>query len=289
MNDFDKYIFMLIGLIFACTGIIIFAKQNNQAKIISSLVIFLLGVGLIVFPYLNPASTNISQKSANNSPKKDNILNSTWESLDTLFSNQNIDCQQELTWLPDMGLRGFYCHVKTSLSYKQLQDALDFEIFVRGPHSRSALNLDARYEFGHYNPKFVKWLANNAIYGIDNQYLKTQFQPVFNQHIREQARTYYLAYKYLLNNNYFMNAIIQEYSLHLTQKTLPSMYLQEIFRPFSDNLEQIGYNSYEANTAAGFWIRRSIDGTAKEFFTVLQTLLITYDPEFVFTERGFGY
>jgi hypothetical protein len=33
--------------------------------------------------------------------------------------------------------------------------------------------------------------------------------------------------------------------------------------------------------APGFWIRRDIDGTDQEAFTLLEKLLLTYDADFV--------
>jgi len=34
-----------------------------------------------------------------------------------------------------------------------------------------------------------------------------------------------------------------------------------------------------ANTAGGFWVRRSIDGTEAQIFQLLTKLLKTFDPE----------
>jgi hypothetical protein len=65
----------------------------------------------------------------------------------------------------------------------------------------------------------------------------------------------------------------------------PSYYLQESFRDFAEALEKDGYDVYEAFTCPGFWIRRSIDGTADEFYEVLKLTLQTFDPAFINAQK----
>ena len=309
MTDIEKYVLMGFGAILAIIGIILFAKKQgqegtNKIKLLGaefelsapSLVIFIVGVALIISPFFLDKSVIPPQRKETHLPPKISVTNNisnliidTWMTLENSFKHQEIPCKQELTWLSEYGIRGFYCHIKTSLSYKHLQELLEYPIFVKGPHSRSHLNLDARYEFGYYNKEFVKWLADNAIIGVDDPAIREKAQPVFDKYIRRQARVYYVAYKYLLDNKLFLDDVKQEYLEHLQNHTLPSLFLQEKFRSFADETEDKGHNWYEANAAGGFWVRRFIDGTATEFFTGLQTLLLTYDSNFVFEQRGFGY
>jgi hypothetical protein len=56
--------------------------------------------------------------------------------------------------------------------------------------------------------------------------------------------------------------------------------MQEYFRGLADQQLRQGYSWYEANTAAMFWLRRSMDKTDAEFFALLQLALQTLDPEF---------
>ena len=56
--------------------------------------------------------------------------------------------------------------------------------------------------------------------------------------------------------------------------------LQEKFRWLSDYLATDKNDDwYLANTAGGFWVRRSIDGTETQIFQLLTKLLKTFDPE----------
>lgn len=59
------------------------------------------------------------------------------------------------------------------------------------------------------------------------------------------------------------------------------MFLQEFFRDFAESNESKGYDVYESFVCPGFWVRRSIDGTADEFFDLLKLTLRTFDPEFI--------
>lgn len=247
-------------------------------KFTTHLVIVTLLIGNSIFSEMVLATP----KTQDNLPQ---LLKQVWSRLDTVYANPKKSCKQELTWLSNEGLRGFYCRVKSQLSYKDLQSHLDFSIFVKGPHSKVALNLNDRYDFGHYNKKFVQWLANHAILGVDNPKLRKQLQPLFDRYLRRQARVYFLAYQYKLDNAALFAEVQRDYLRHMQKQTLPALYLQEKFRSFADNMEKQGYSWYEANTAAGFWLRRSVDKTAGLFFTALQTLLTTYDADFVFKHR----
>jgi len=189
VTDIEKCILMGFGAIIAVIGIVLFVKKQgqegtNRIKLLGaefeftapSLVIFIVGVALIIAPFFVHKSVSQPDSQKTSPPSRDievnnnvsDIVGTTWMSLDNLFKDQETNCKQELTWLSEYGIRGFYCHIKPFLSYKRLQELLEFPIFVKGPHSRSYLNLDARYEFGYYNKKFVKWLADNAVIGVDN-------------------------------------------------------------------------------------------------------------------------
>ncbi|MEY4768548.1 MAG: hypothetical protein RL637_1187 [Pseudomonadota bacterium] len=244
----------------------------------------ILCVGILSLCFLN--STDLSANETNFAKPKSLAIKiqQTWSQLDTLF-NRSVNCQSELTWIPEFGLRGFYCHLKSEISYSYLQNQLPFPIFLHGPHSRVALNLNSPSQFGYYNPKFVQWLANHAIIGINNPQLQTRLKSFYQRYLQIQSRTYYLAYQFYWKNPTQFKQIKQQYLLHIKQHNNAGNYLQESFRAFADDMEKQGYRWYEADVAAGFWLRRSIDHTDNLFFTVLQTLIATYDAEFAMQHR----
>jgi energy-coupling factor transporter ATP-binding protein EcfA2 len=63
-----------------------------------------------------------------------------------------------------------------------------------------------------------------------------------------------------------------------TKGMTASEVLQEDMRFASDYLADKGDNWYVANVAAGFWVRRSIDGSEAQMFRMLQKLLGTFEP-----------
>ena len=64
-------------------------------------------------------------------------------------------------------------------------------------------------------------------------------------------------------------------------KSDASYFLQESFRGFAERMENEGYDVYEGFVCPGFWVRRSIDGTSDEFYSLLLSAMKTFDPDFL--------
>ena len=56
------------------------------------------------------------------------------------------------------GMLNSFEYIRSLIDFQTLQSLLPVEIYVSGPHSREALNLNAPYAFGHHNPEFVRYL-----------------------------------------------------------------------------------------------------------------------------------
>ena len=67
-----------------------------------------------------------------------------------------------------------------------------------------------------------------------------------------------------------------------TFRRAPSNYLMNSFGNLADSLEEDGYDHYEVTPCAGFWVRRSIDGTEDEFYNLLRLILKNFDKHFEF-------
>ncbi len=258
-------------------------KFSFSRKVAITSLSLLSGILFTTITY-KPANSESSQDLINHGLSQSNAVNliaNTWHNLNTLYETDEA-CSLQITRLPDMGLRGLYCHIQPEIDYQKLQEISQVNIFVKGSHTPSELNLESQYTFGYYNPDFVKWLDETAVETITNKpALVTATQPIYNQQIKEQARIYYIVYKFLQHNPEQAQFEIDTYLKHLENRTLPELYLQEQFRELADTLESEGYNWYEANTASGFWLRRKIDGTDSQFFIALNKLLLTYDAEFI--------
>ncbi|MDM8557328.1 hypothetical protein [Candidatus Parabeggiatoa sp. HSG14] len=216
---------------------------------------------------------------ANNTEKSEDILTKSpaltmaliknlWQKLDQT-TNQ---CPDEQNDFPEAGMRIFYCHLKTFLSYEQLQTLVRIPIFLNGPHSKTELKVDAKNSFGHYNPAFVKWLTENLMPAAKEAAFKERTQPLYNQYVKPLARTYYVIHERLVAHPDYRQKQQANYFKLLKNGQLPEYY---------ENLHQQGFNSNAVKSGIAFWLRRFIDGTESAFFEGLKTLLMTYDADFI--------
>lgn len=247
------------------------------------------------------------------------IIRSAWLGLNRSDMTELEKYQQCGTYL-NVGLRSLYCDIKSFIDYPKLRIVSGLPIFRKDYN----LTFQSEYEFGYYNPKFVKWLRQNIIHAENNEAFRQQTQPVYNTKIRDSARAFYRSYQILFATSEEFNTFIKQYELvkkehqwrlykrevnvlmfdnnyekievikreylkHLENKTLPDLYFQEKFRWLSDYLNTVeNVNWYAANTSGGFWTRRSIDETDKEFFRLLTKLLETYDRDWLRERETLG-
>ncbi len=193
------------------------------------------------------------------------------------------------------GLRSMYANVRSLITLRDIQKIAGTPIFTSGPHSSSELNLEAKYRFGHYNPKFVKWLLKYAVPASTDKSFRRLTKPFYDSYFRDLARTYYAAYIELHAQPGLFKQEKQWLLDQLKNNTLPQNYYfryEDILAGKEDTLRspKIGKGGYrlvykfdtnQAGTAAAFWLRRSIDGTDGDFFLLLRLLLETYDTHFI--------
>ena len=166
----------------------------------------------------------------------------------------------------EVGLRYKYGVLNEYLNIHRLEGLLGLEVFVKGPHD-GKMNFDSD-EFGHYNPAFLaqlEYVMNNA---VGNSAFDAVGKAFYTKELKGTARTYYRAYLYLQKDG----DVIGKYG---------KLYNGEAFRGYADVEEAEGYDWYESATAPGFWVRRTIDGTDKSFFTMLKKVMTAYDSDFL--------
>ncbi len=185
------------------------------------------------------------------------------------------------TWLPERGLRGLYAKVRKDAGLAVLEKLSGVKIFREGPHQKGKLKLDAKAEFGRYNPAFVRWLTTHGIPGQQNPVVRHQLQPVYEKYLRRTARGFFVAHQNFKSQPRRMKQIQARYLELLDKEKDAGDFLQEAFRNDTDRYEKSGHDWYEVNVAHGFWVRRSIGGTADEFYIALARLLETYDSNFL--------
>ncbi|MCP4319007.1 MAG: trypsin-like peptidase domain-containing protein [Hyphomicrobiales bacterium] len=222
------------------------------------------------------------------------LTKNSWLQLDSIYSDPRFSdpgtaCIEELTWIADRGLRGLYCHIKSSINYRKISELFDVPIFDSGPHTSSTLNLNAEFEFGHYNIEFVKSASRIFSIILEDRIFIEETKELYNTYIRRLARTYYLTYSYLKQDEDSFERERRKYLSLVKSRKLPPNYAvtSHYIHQFNiiKGMNEPEYDVYEVPVSVLFWIRRSIDGTAGTFYNMVNSLLLAYDAEFVNEHR----
>jgi hypothetical protein len=112
-------------------------------------------------------------------------------------------------YFPHGGLRNFYCHVKKQLTATAIAKLARLKVFVKGPHDKD-LDLTNAKSFGHYNPKFVRWLGA-AIPGARSKAVRKVMQPLYNSTLKELARIFYVTGRKLRAHKRFLTKAKKRY------------------------------------------------------------------------------
>jgi hypothetical protein len=180
------------------------------------------------------------------------------------------------------GIQIAYYHLATFVGYEKLVKLSPYPIFLSGPHGTENLNLKARFSFGHYNPDFLRWFSDQLMEILqDRAFVKTT-SPLFKRYLSMTAKAYWATYKILNENPEELNTLLLDYKTRIDNRTLPSGYYYNIAWEEARNkfvsLKALGeyYASNVTAPAVYFWLRRIIDGSHEQFFSMLESLLEAY-------------
>ena len=231
-----------------------------------------------------------------------------WSGYDAAFADltaRDTPCADEFgTWFEEFGARGVACVAAEVLDPAVLvQRAGVHAAFETGPHTVTTesfrLDLTAARDFGHYNPAFVEWVIEHGIVGEGRPAVRALTQPVYDRHLRQLARIYWLTYADMEADGFpraTPAGILSDYARFLEGGAIPDGaasyeggFSVFAFTDLSEGLlPRIGLQlgneweaKYEANTAYGFWLRRRADETLSRWHDGLQRLLATYDAEWL--------
>jgi TIR domain len=205
------------------------------------------------------------------------------------------------------GVRRIYCEVANVLSLQTLATLSGLDIFEGGPHVRvgnggKAYQYNLRsHEIGRYNPAFVAWLRDFAVPAMHNDAFRGNTVALFERHVREPALNHYRAYLMLFNrarrdDRVRLTDDFREQLAGYTDEmerarrdtgaanfmeawsTSPSFQLQEGLGALTGEVgaTDVPGPSYDLRIAMSFWVRRSLDGTHREFFEILVNMLKAY-------------
>jgi hypothetical protein len=225
----------------------------------------------------------------------------------------DFDCKTYL----DSGFRFLYCSIRSVVSFDKVQAISGLSIFrAGGPHDNKEINLNDPFRFGHYNPEFLDWMENRIIPDRSDSWFKGVTQLVYNARIGPTARALYNTHEILyadpqryaaflsryqtVKKDYLEKLRLRKVGLSMFESSQPApledikaRYLKRIAEKGSDIGFELGTDVdwlsdylvnvkgddlYLANTAGGFWVRRSIDGTEAQIFRLVTKLLQTFEP-----------
>lgn len=201
------------------------------------------------------------------------------------FEEPKAACVAMRKYTGEEGLRALYCHVRDMLSYGRMEEMAGMPVFLSGPHGNGKLRVREN-TFGYYNPEFIVWTEKNLLPQPEDTAYIASTQQIFDQFVRRQARAYHRAYVAWAHNlPHFERE--RQYLMEMIAGRRPWSYLgaryqaSEMKSILDIDVEREQLNWYHLDTALRFWQRRSIDGTADEFFHALETLLALYDREWL--------
>ncbi|RMA64390.1 nSTAND1 domain-containing NTPase [Ulvibacter antarcticus] len=244
--------------------------RKKKKRFTIALIMIMLGImaiGSITALFLINKSKNevlFAQQRANNW-----IIKNIWKSA--------IEAEVPLDYTT--GIRGLAEKHATLLNmdkFKFMSNPL--EVFLSGPHEKGIRYYEN--DFARYNPEIVEWISNNMIPDGTDAEFQQLTQRVYNKHLKILAEAYIRSYVLLKKDSLFVEKQKAAYLEHLESGNPYNFFRNKQYRYYFNTMDKIkpGAFPYYSKEAAGFWIRRNIDGTADEFYDLLIKLAITYDP-----------
>jgi len=218
-----------------------------------------------------------------------------------LLGSSSNRCPELFDYHPDGGMRIFACHMASWMSLEALQKAAGVPIFLSGPHAAGKLELSSTSSFGHYNPAFVGWASQALIPGARDSAFRERTQAEYVAIVRPLARTHYQVWQKLHApaNADCVAAELDQYRAVMAGAKTDSWgehyerwyhFMEPGFCGSRTSLDDLsgagGHNGNVVKTVVGFWLRRSLDGTAQAWHDALVRLLQAYDGRWLASARS---
>ena len=182
-------------------------------------------------------------------------------------------------WSYDYGLKEGWIlskfeYIRSLITYKEFQAKSGYPIYLSGPHTKDELNLNSKYTFGHYNPKFVKLLHKATLSLTSNKAFINNTKPLLEEYgildfLYKHKEVYEITQKY--PDEY--QQIKSDFIKRIKDETWEEGGYREMIP------EQI-YSEYYWNwseTSYHFWVRRDIDETIDLWTAIISDVLDAYD------------
>ena len=205
------------------------------------------------------------------------------------------------TWFT-WGTRGLACSAAQVVAPTAFVDRAPVAPFRAGPHTATAarvqLDLGAPVGFGHYDPAFVRWLAQAAI--PEGGAARAIAQPVYDRRVSRLAHAFWLTHDDLVRGGFpdrTPPGAATDYAEFLKAGAEPGATGFSVFA-FVDQSNRLlpklnippsvneWEGRYELNTAYAWWLRRRADGTHAEWHDALRQLLAAFDADWLARHGG---
>ena len=173
-------------------------------------------------------------------------------------------------------------------SYHNIIEYLPHPVYVSGPHA-SSLNMRSRTEFGHHNPQLLTWLEQQIDSQLGNPVIITATRGGYEKNLQHSVHLYSYLRKYMQQNSpeRFQLAVENYLSrindgVQANEATASSTLSRDIYPIMGEFVRSgtVADTDYrETHLAIMFWARREIDGTADQWFRILETIMNQYEPE----------
>lgn len=190
--------------------------------------------------------------------------------------------EESNTWLPELGVRGKYFANKKTLSLLKIAEVVGEPLFVSGPH-KGEPDYTAGDDFGHYNAKFLTKLNVLLAKTLKDKKFAALAKNLYNNAFKNYMRCYWRSYQRVINDKEVKTEAVAQYLALMKEAEGgdAGFEMQQYFDELAKEYEAEGLDWYEFTTTAAFWLRRSIDGTDDEFYSLLKRVMTAFDKEYM--------
>ncbi|RAP30262.1 hypothetical protein DID78_02675 [Candidatus Marinamargulisbacteria bacterium SCGC AG-343-D04] len=251
-----------------------FALYVNKNIIIKGLMISLILLMLIVTLGCESSDSVIEKEQSYDDVS---ILRSSWfESSQYVDSNlQNESPIPNSSKYSIGGPHHFYSLLNDFIPVNLLEDMSIETLFISG-QSLESFNLTNYGDYARYNPSFIEWVLSMTQSVLSHSTLISLTQNYYNSYYKTYLREYVDAYK-MLQNHSDLSSLVSEYTSlvegNRSHRFVPPYTIESTIASSS--------HSITSKTATLFWIRRHTDSSHEGLYSILSTLVNTFDPTYI--------
>ncbi len=177
----------------------------------------------------------------------------------------------------ETGLLNSFEYLRSLMTFGELQKMLPMDIYISGPHSRNELNLTDEYNFGHYNPEFVRYFQDVITSLIkERSFVSSTRQMMLKYGLIDRLKRMQSIHKIIMQDKSEFFKFKKQYERMLKNKTWPKKSYEGYRSYLPKKIKNEKYWNWSESDYY-FWIRRSIDGTMDLWIDVVDSILKAYE------------